>query len=381
MLRNGLGEILSEKVPQSARFVDLFSGSSAVARHVAENYPVPVFATDLQSYSSVLADAVLLRTKPAVPSWIEEWVSAADKALRKHPSFDTFRSLHNKADALTVGALATKSRAVCSDVPESLVRAYGGYYFSPLQCLMLHCLRDALPKSRTTRRLGLAALIEAASVCAAAPGHTAQPFKPNETAGKFLAEAWAKNLWEIVIQKAELLGASHALKKGRSAVGDANAVASTLNEEDLVFVDPPYSAVHYSRFYHVLETIASADDVQVSGSGRYPPPEDRPRSDYSITSKASAAMQGLLERLSERRCNVLITFPANEASNGLSGDAVQAMAEKFFDVESATIHGRFSTLGGNTKHRSARQASEELVLSLVPKSGSLTGKAVKSIAV
>ena len=338
-----------------------------MARHVAEHFPVPVLASDLQSYSSVLADAVLLRTKTADPAWIENWTSSADKALRKHPDYSSFLALNDKIGAVAVSKVAAEARMLCSDAPEPIVRAYGGYYFSPLQSLMLHCFRNALPELKATHRLGLAALIEAASVCAAAPGHTAQPFKPNDTAGKFLAEAWAKDLWQIAVRKAEAIGATHALKKGRSVVGDANRVASTLKENDLVFVDPPYSTVHYSRFYHVLETIASAGDVQVSGVGRYPPAEDRPRSEYSIGSTASTAMHGLLELLSERRCRVLITFPANQASNGLSGDAVMAMAKEYFDVDSATIHGRFSTLGGNTIHRSARQKSEELVLSLVPR--------------
>ena len=286
MLANGLGEILEDTVPLSTRFVDLFAGSSAVARHVAERFEVPVLACDLQAYGSVLADAVLLRTKPADPMWIKDWIDATKKNLKKHPDYVPFLALNDKIKVLPVSVSAEKARLLCARSSEPIVRAYGGYYFSPLQSLILHCLRSSLPQNRATHRLGLAAIIESASVCAAAPGHTAQPFKPNDTAGKFLTAAWAKDIWEIVIRKAEALGLTYALRKGRSVVGDANKVALTLTDGDLVFVDPPYSAVHYSRFYHVFETIASASDFRVSGAGRYPPPEDRPRSEYSLINPA-----------------------------------------------------------------------------------------------
>ena len=367
MLRNGLGEILQDQIPRCSRFVDLFAGSSAVARHVAENFPVSVIASDLQTYSAVLADAVLLRTHEENGTWIEGWMESANAALLRHSAYPSFASLSQGIGKTSVDKLAANAREMCSDRTEPIVQAYGGYYFSPLQCLMLHSLREALPSKKATSRIGLAAMIEAASVCAAAPGHTAQPFKPNDTAGKFLVEAWSKDLWGIVRKKAETISATYALKKGKSIIGDANKIAQTLQQGDLVFVDPPYSAVHYSRFYHVLETIASGSKVEVSGEGRYPPPEERPRSDYSIGSKSSEAMCDLLEKLSVRGCRVIITFPANAASNGLSGETVQEIAAEYFEVESATIHGRFSTLGGNKKHRTARQKSEELVLSLAPR--------------
>ena len=58
MLGNGLGTIIARELKGKSRFVDLFTGSAAVATHVATRFAVPVAAYDLQSFSVVLAGAV-----------------------------------------------------------------------------------------------------------------------------------------------------------------------------------------------------------------------------------------------------------------------------------------------------------------------------------
>jgi adenine-specific DNA methylase len=63
MLQNGLGELLKREINGAARFVDLFTGSASVAGHVAKNFDVPVLASDLQSYSVALANAIISRRK------------------------------------------------------------------------------------------------------------------------------------------------------------------------------------------------------------------------------------------------------------------------------------------------------------------------------
>src|SRR5438445_30136 len=63
MLQNGLGELIAREVQDAERFVDLFSGSGAVATHVATRYALPVFAYDLQTFSAVLTQAVIGRQR------------------------------------------------------------------------------------------------------------------------------------------------------------------------------------------------------------------------------------------------------------------------------------------------------------------------------
>lgn len=363
MLKNGLGELLGHEIKTATRFVDLFSGSGAVAWFAAVNYPIGVLAFDLQDYGAVLANAVIARTKTLNGElmWVS-WVNAAQKLVStsKPPT-------HQKLTQNLVKEL----REWCADQKSwTVTKAYGAHYFSPIQAIWLDALRSTLPKDPTERAVALAALIEAASKCAAAPGHTAQPFQPTRSAKPFLQEAWDRDVLSRTKSALVSLTALCAKRTGSAKVKDANDAAKDLKNGDLVFVDPPYSAVHYSRFYHVLETIARGKCGEVSGVGRYPTPRDRPRSKYSVGTESVDALEELLETLASRKTRVILTFPDHECSNGLSGNKARKIAKKYFSVKEQIVQSRFSTLGGNgsgkstDEGRAARHNAKELILTL-----------------
>lgn len=279
MLTNGLGDTLSQSITECNRVFDLFTGSGAVAWHVAQRYEREVIASDVQSYAVALAAGVIERTDSlADHRWLDNWF---DRASSMQPS-RYFQLAANLQEALELGlisALSIEAQELCANFSLPVSLSYGGYYFSPLQALWLDTLRVSLPTNANQRKIGLAALIIAASQSAAAPGHTAQPFKPNETAGRFLREAWMRDVQYLVKRAAVSVSRKHAKKAGKAIVADANELANQVTEGDLVFLDPPYSGVHYSRFYHVLETVAVGKVGEISGIGRYPPSNERPRSD------------------------------------------------------------------------------------------------------
>ena len=367
MLQNGLAELIHSRVSQYERFVDLFCGSSAVSWHVASNHAVPVLASDLQEFCRVLAAAVVCRTGALGHYWIDSWIDRATASVPDHPLFEAAIDVEHCGEKIGIVEYTTAARELCSKASTPVTAAYGGHYFSPLQAIYFDSLRSAAPRRRPHRMAALAALVQTASVCAASPGHTAQPFGPTTSAEPYLRHAWSKDVVERVRHYGERLSAIGPKKQGVALSCDANTIAGGLSDGDLVFVDPPYSSVHYSRFYHVLEAIAAGTCVQVSGVGRYPPRELRPRSRYSLPSEAGFALQQLLEKIGECRSGVIVTFPAGMASNGLSGQRVIDIARNWFAVDYIKVKSRFSTLGGNTRNRSARVRTEELLLSLEPK--------------
>ena len=367
MLRNGLAELIHSRVSQHERFVDLFCGSSAVSWHVARNHSVPVLASDLQEFCRVLAAAVICRTGVLGNYWIDSWIDRATASAPDHPLFEDAKNVQHWGEGIGIVEYIRTARELCSKGKTPITAAYGGHYFSPLQAVYFDCWRRAVPLRRPHRMAALAALVQTASVCAASPGHTAQPFRPTTSAEPYLRQAWAKDVVERVRHHAQRLSAIGSKKQGVALAGDANTIASGLSERDLVFIDPPYSSVHYSRFYHVLETIAAGKPVQVSGTGRYPPQGLRPRSRYSLPSEAGLALRELLRIIGECRSGVIVTFPAGVASNGLSGESVIDIARNWFTVDYIKVKSRFSTLGGNTRNRSARVRTDELLLSLEPK--------------
>jgi adenine-specific DNA methylase len=366
MLQNGLGHTLDDASARAKRFVDLFAGSGAVVAHVATKCAIPVVAYDLQKFSVVLTRAIVGRDKKLdVDKIWKEWKKRAARiaARSKPPS----------ADQITKAFVGQCRRWSESRKSLPITKAYGGHYFSPMQAVWIDALRKTLPAREPGRTVALAALIQAASESAASPGHTAQPFQPTRSAKKFLKEAWSRDICDRVNRALGEIAETHAQTVGKAKVGDANKAVSGIRKGDLVFIDPPYSGVHYSRFYHVLETIARGKCGPVSGVGRYPNTSERPRSRYSIKTKSVDAFEQLLKSVSDKKASAIVTFPAHECSNGLSGKETKRIAKQYFAVTTKTVNSKFSTLGGTQitegkgNGRAARQRAKELILILRPK--------------
>ena len=369
MLENGLGELLAAQAKTASRIVDLFCGAAFVSWFAATKLDKSVLACDLQKYAAVLAGSVVKRTKPIEAQNLDKlWLSRADRARRRLKGWQEASQLDTAE--YSTATWQQRAQELCSsdEAAESLLvwRCYGGHYFSPTQALSFDSMLRSLPDDSEHRELCLSAVIIAASNCAAAPGHTAQPFKATPTAAAYLRDFWLRDPFHYARAALKKLCPLHAIKPGKAIVADANQVAKDLNSKDVVFVDPPYSAVHYSRFYHVLETIARGTCSRVEGVGRYPPPEERPNSCYSKKSFSSQTMENLLCILSTNGCKVVLTFPKGQCSNGLSGEGIEEMAQQFFQVTRQSVKTTFSTMGGNRINRVARKVSDELMLVLNP---------------
>jgi adenine-specific DNA-methyltransferase len=369
MLNNGLGKLLLEKTSKFNRFVDLFTGGGVVSWFVAEKVAIPVLAVDLQRYATILAETVITRTKPLdVDKVLSHWLPEVIEKRNSSSLWEKARTF--EAQHLELRSYVYKARELCKqDLSVGpLWSAYGGHYFCPTQALTFDYLLNNLPVENQDRLACLAACIAASSECVASPGHTAQPFQPTEGAGKYIMESWRKDPLKYVQKNLEFFCSKFAQVKGKVITTDAQNVLSQLNPGDLVFIDPPYSGVQYSRFYHVLEVIAKElKHVSVSGVGRYPSLDERPQSKFSNISQAKNALKLLLQGIAERGSTIVFTYPTGDSSNGLSGDIIKGTASMWFTVEDmGNIEGQFSTLGGNNGNRNARYKSDELILFLKP---------------
>lgn len=365
LLENGLSAALLSAIRPGDRFVDLFCGTGRVSWHIAESVSVPVLAVDLQRYGAVLAGAIVGRTHAIDPAeLIRKWLRPTMQTIQHEETY--IAALDHDTDLDARGVI--RARHLCAKIAGGPVwRSYGGHYFSPRQAATFDHLLSRLPSSDEPQSiLCRAALVLAASRCAAAPGHTAQPFQPTSGALPYIRSSW--EIDPIALTESVLTGIAHrhARVAGQALVADANSVACILRERDVVFVDPPYSSVHYSRFYHVLETVARGSCGPVSGIGRYPPSSERPKSRFSVKTQARGAMLQLLKLLGDNGCRVVLTFPQGDASNGLNGEELVHLAREWFRVDATLVASRFSTLGGNGGNRSSRRRSGELVMTMMP---------------
>lgn len=144
MLKNGLGHLIDHEIKQATRFVDLFTGSGAVAMFAAQKHVLPVIAVDLQSYSAILAGAVINR---ALAIDVEmTWKAWATRAQRH---FASIRLPREESITQTVVEKYRAWSAKREDLP--ITQAYGGHYFSPRQAIWLDVLRSTLPRTEPVR--------------------------------------------------------------------------------------------------------------------------------------------------------------------------------------------------------------------------------------
>ncbi len=358
---------------------DPFCGSSVVAWDLAEHFDKSVIAGDLQSFATARAAAILARSRPITNfDFIDAWYQRAQdeiekvsRALRIPPPpavnlkerFLLSRAAVKRARGYVANSLATRLRVAGNPWP--ITTSYAGYYFSIQQALVLDALRSTLPDDPDSRTVALAALIAGASKCSASPGHTAQPLGIKKSSLPHVIDAWNRPVLEYIREEITAIGPRFARVVGRTVVGSWETILQTLSPGDVAFCDPPYSDVHYSRFYHVLETLTRGTRVTVSGSGRYPPFPERPASNFSRKSKAELEVKKLMKIASERKIKLVITFPASRQSNKLAASTFVRIAKQHFDnVDTEDVKSVFSSLGGAGENgtRPARKERTERII-------------------
>jgi adenine-specific DNA-methyltransferase len=302
-----IGETLDSVDPTGGPVLDLFSGSGVVAAHLARERSVT--AVDIQEYARVLAAAL---TKPArmAPEEVDELVieaRATASALADSCARELLRCEREAVAALADGdpeslcEIVEHGSPIASEHGEgprrgrlaealgswlaqprpvterlTLTRFYGGVYFSYEQALRLDSLLGivrGLPPG-AQRDTGLAAVLGAGSECVTSIGsHFAQPIRPRLADGRpklpALAAAARRRERDVLAVFAERLrryaevpAADHPVRAVRADYRPF--LASYADPVAVAYADPPYTRDHYSRFYHVLETIALGDDPGVS---------------------------------------------------------------------------------------------------------------------
>jgi adenine-specific DNA methylase len=134
----------------------------------------------------------------------------------------------------------------------------------------------------------------------------------------------------------------------------------------VVYADPPYTRDHYSRFYHVLETLCHRDDPEVSSvvlngartvsRGLYR--ESRHQSPFCIKSQAPSAFEALFRSVRERDIPLVVSYsPFAESTRArprlMSIDKIKSLAVRYYrSVEIASAgriaHSKLNTTELNT---------------------------------
>lgn len=257
-------------------FVDAFCGTGAVAE-IASSLNWPVTLNDHLFSSVTMAAARLIGKSEA--------------------AFESFGGYQRAIDALN-NVRGSKGFIWREYSPASLATCgIERRYFTEENATRIDGVRAAIARWKVDGRLNvseerllIADLLGAVNRCANIAG----------TYGCFLSKWTSQSKTRFALQ-------ARALKEVASpvdvVVGDVSNVPVT--DDDVVYLDPPYTKRQYAAYYHLLETVAAGDEPIVKGVAGLRPWKDR-SSDFCYKVRALKALTQLIVNLPARK--VLLSY-------------------------------------------------------------------------
>lgn len=418
-------ETINEIDSEKGGVCDLFTGSGSVSFHLSKSRPI--VSVDIQEYSKVICSAILQKEHldsqflndflnncknsshttnlfKAIKPLIEYEIFSIQKALDKTCLEDLCKIL--ESGSIITFQLSKKAKQK-SDLNESIkevlsnlktsniseidslsIRYFGGIYFSYKQTCqidsILHQINNAPKELKNSL---LAPLLSTVSDAVNTVGKQfAQPLRPRNNKGiikSTLGKAAYKDRKIDIFNSYEIW-----LKKYNSLQGlEFNNVVYSLDYQDaldklpnnvtVVYADPPYTRDHYSRFYHVLETISLRDLPKIStivlkgetklSRGLYR--EERHQSPFCIRSQAPKAFEKMFEKISSKGLKLVLSYSPYDDTKETHPRVVKmelltSLAKKYFNTVEVRSAGEFthSKLNNSAKHLDASTTAEVLIV-------------------
>lgn len=205
---------------------------------------------------------------------------------------------------------------------------YAGTYLGLRQCIdvdsLIFAIRSALTRNVITKGQAswlLIALATTLQKVATTTGHFAQylQLKP-DTSDRYIRQR-RRQLWDEWLDSIPLeppIGSWDWRAQNRAYSGDVlhllRSFRRARNAPTVVYADPPYTTDHYSRYYHLLETLLRYDYPKVTGNARYR--SDRFQTPFSIKSEAAKSFDSLAAATASIGADLVVSYP----EEGLLGE-------------------------------------------------------------
>lgn len=178
---------------------------------------------------------------------------------------------------------------------------FGGTFFSANDAVLIgeirECIETAADLNEKERSMLIASLLYSMDRIANTVGHYDAYIKGHTLTDQF---------------KFDVVSPYHTGSTVTIHRKDANILAKSL-ECDIVYIDPPYNSRQYSRFYHVLENIATWKKPELYGVALKPKPENM--SEYC----RAAALEAFTSLINDLRCKyILVSYNNTYASKSSS---------------------------------------------------------------
>ena len=371
--------------------LDIFAGTCSVGYSFKRTNRI--FANDCEKYAYTISKALLGKYSGFVRGDITGGINIAfDRNMkqinRRYGSLanEEVLALRN-GDVLEISefyhTVPTVWNGMIEEAAESrdlFLRYYSSSYFGVLQAAEIDSLRLAIEEYRNTVLFAplMAALYYAMKECVfAKDGHMAQPL------------GFEKNISKLLKQRQKSIFALFNAKFGEFfsddfAVSDYENECFNMNFEDLlglpkiraevdvVYADPPYTDMQYSRYYHILNFITNYKPLPltiIGGShtkGLYT--DGRYQSKLSIKSKCLSTFAALVDFCCDFQKNLVVSFayPADTVLQKtdryvMSIDSLVSLCAKRFGVSNVEVHSCEYT-HSNNRNSEQKKVLEYLVV-------------------
>lgn len=416
--------VIDELDPNRNPVCDLFAGSGTVSNYLSSKRRI--VAIDIQEYSRVLCSALLNKSedlmdgdkivkecvksnaykeiKDVFSALIEYENKCINNAVEtgnneklceflEHSSLVAYQENKSDFEELEIAKIFSNTvNAICkcgylNKKKAIIARYYGGVYFSYNQAIEMDILLQWIEKQidLIVKDKYLAAILSSASDIVNTVGKQfAQPINCRDSQGK------PKKDIGIRIKKDRELSFFDYFKKWLkiyAILGDKNnsvyrmdyldGINELGDEVKVVYADPPYTRYHYSRYYHVLETICLYDNPKISkvkvngeekvSKGIYR--EGRHQSPFCIKSQAYDAFKKLIISVSKKKINLILSYsPYDKESNStprlMTISQIVELASKYYEnIEVREVGGIVhSKLNSRDKNFEIKCGAEVLII-------------------
>lgn len=318
-----IGHGITALNPIDKPLVDLFAGACSISAGFGNRFKI--VSNDIQKYSATIASTYLKRAERIgnfdlvnLASEIAKPKIAALPAKMHYPAnptLDDFNEIEKLNRSLLFQEFGTSHHL--------FTRGYAGTWWSAEQCIWIDAIREVLDRllqegqiEASDFNFGLTCLLHAMAYTSQGTGHYAQYRDATTISGMVDINKYRRaSVPQIFNRKFNSFLTWH--KKNVVDLGHqlvAHDYRQCLNniQKSVVYADPPYAFVHYSRFYHAMETLVRYDypELQfVNNSvvkGRYR--ADRHQSPFCIKTKVSGAFVDMFEGVKSSSSDLLLSY-------------------------------------------------------------------------
>lgn len=356
--------------------VDLFAGAAAISGGFG--HANRIISNDIQQYSAVIASTYLKRAENIGKFNIIELAGkiavdkistlSADLRYSEPASLEVFNEIELRNRELIFKEFDTTHHLFS--------RVYAGTWWSAEQCIWIDAIREVLDELLSSGKVaevdfnfGLTCLMHAMAYTSQGTGHYAQYRDAKDAASMLDISKYRRTSVPVIFNRkfSPLLSwnLSQVVELGHELIATDYMECLASLPPSVIYADPPYAFVHYSRFYHAMETIVKYDypTIQVKGDqvvkGRYR--DDRHQSPFCIKTQVRNAFSSLFDGVKDSKSDLLLSY-SNTGMIDIDDliDLAGATFGSNYTVSFENINHDHKTMGRRGDH--SRQVQESLII-------------------